>query len=206
MDAVGLIASAGAFALMGRLLAIENAPRSVDASSPLFSMFSANINKSFATMMLFGSSMMFALRSALVPSRTRHTAQLGLAMGAAMILVLVVGYGGPRVNLAISVTSMWMVAVAVCAVLSAIIYGLHREIEKVRRLGQYTLEEKIGEAGMGAVYRARHAMRPRPTAVKLLRQDRVSDDAVARFEREVQRTAELTHPVLANVVILLLTR
>jgi hypothetical protein len=62
------------------------------------------------------------------------------------------------------------------------------------QLGQYALEQKIGEGGMGSVYRARHALLRRPTAVKLLEPSRTTDVSVARFEREVQLTSQLNHP------------
>ncbi len=62
------------------------------------------------------------------------------------------------------------------------------------QLGQYALEEKIGEGGMGSVYRARHAMLRRPTAVKLLEPGKTTETSVARFEREVQLTSQLNHP------------
>lgn len=65
---------------------------------------------------------------------------------------------------------------------------------ELKRLGQYTLEEKLGEGGMGVVYRAKHAMLHRPTAVKFLDAAKTNEKTIARFEREVQLTSQLNHP------------
>jgi serine/threonine protein kinase len=62
------------------------------------------------------------------------------------------------------------------------------------RLGRYTLDSKIGEGGNGAVYRAHHELLRRPTAIKLMRPDRVDAETLDRFEREVQHMSQLTHP------------
>ncbi|MEM7437123.1 MAG: serine/threonine-protein kinase [Myxococcota bacterium] len=92
------------------------------------------------------------------------------------------------------VAAWWVVATVICSAASNVIYGLRKEVRNIKRLGQYTLVEKLGEGGMGMVYRAEHAMLRRPTAVKLLPIEKAGELSVARFEKEVQFTAMLTHP------------
>jgi eukaryotic-like serine/threonine-protein kinase len=77
---------------------------------------------------------------------------------------------------------------------SQVIYGLRQKVESAKQLGQYTLDRKIGEGGMGVVHLAHHMMLRRPTAIKQVLPDRVGPDALARFEREVKAMSQLTHP------------
>lgn len=63
-----------------------------------------------------------------------------------------------------------------------------------RELGAYSLGRLIGKGGMGEVFEADHRHLRRRTAVKILRAPRGDPNAVARFEREVQLCAQLTHP------------
>jgi hypothetical protein len=77
---------------------------------------------------------------------------------------------------------------------SLVLGRLQRRFESARRLGRYHIVEKIGEGGMGKVYRAQHALLRRPTAVKLLEATTATEESVKRFEREVQAASSLTHP------------
>jgi serine/threonine-protein kinase len=83
--------------------------------------------------------------------------------------------------------------VAICA--SYLVNDLRRDLHHAKRLGQYQLCERLGEGGMGEVYLAEHQLLKRPCALKLINGDRQSSPlAVARFEREVQSAAKLSHP------------
>ena len=154
-----------------------------------------------------GIAMMVAIRAALIPSLPRRTIIVTAIAGAPIILVsalLVPAADGGLAWRALdsgaypwlpaNTAMMWGFAIITSTVISWVIYGLRTEVREARRLGQYTLEEKIGEGGMGVVYRATHAMLRRPAAIKLLLPDRAGEKDLARFEREVQLTSRLTHP------------
>ncbi len=142
------------------------------------------------------------LRAAIVPSTARLTLLIGLVGTAGLALgsycgwhgsMPVPGLTGPEIGGAFNTVAG--VAVSICGtVTSRVVHRLQRRVREVMQLGQYTLEEKIGEGGMGVVYSARHALLRRPTAVKLLPPDKAGKQAIARFEREVQQTSRLTHP------------
>jgi formylglycine-generating enzyme required for sulfatase activity/tRNA A-37 threonylcarbamoyl transferase component Bud32 len=66
-------------------------------------------------------------------------------------------------------------------------------------LGPYLLLERLGEGGMGTVFKARHRTLGRLAALKVIRKERLENpDAVKRFHREVRAAAQLNHP---NVVL-----
>lgn len=93
-------------------------------------------------------------------------------------------------------------ACAIVAVLSSrVLQGLERQIRKAREMGSYQLVERLGQGGMGEVWRAQHRLLARSAAIKLVRPEVLgaSTEAEAklilrRFEREAQATASLSSP------------
>jgi serine/threonine-protein kinase len=154
-----------------------------------------NIGESAAVGMyagLLASANTVLARAIAVPSTSVRTFWLSVAALLPLVPMAVIASGNPVSVVRIAIWSA--VTITVATVGSRVIFGLRTEAARVRRLGQYALEEKIGEGGMGIVYRASHAMLRRPTAIKLLPPDRAGDANLVRFEREVQLTAQLSHP------------
>jgi eukaryotic-like serine/threonine-protein kinase len=159
---------------------------------------------------LLASTQILALRAALVPSSFRHSLAMVAVVG--LPLVLASGAGHPAMLpaefsllsrehgfLSTFGLTWWLFTSVVCAVIARIVHRLQAEVAVARRLGQYELGEKLGEGGMGIVYRAHHALMKRPVAVKLLPPEQAGQDAIVRFEREVQLASQLSHP---NTVVI----
>ena len=155
--------------------------------------------------------MMFA-RSVFVPSSARRTTILGILIGIPLVAAMywhylsvdleiwrdfgydAISHRHVATSQAIITTMWWTLTTGLAALASRVIHRLRKEVSDVQKLGQYTLERKLGEGAMGVVYEAKHGMLKRPTAIKLLRPEVADQDALARFRREVQLTAKLTHP------------
>jgi serine/threonine-protein kinase len=79
-----------------------------------------------------------------------------------------------------------------------IVHQLGVSVDAAHDLGSYHLDERIGQGGMGEVWRARHKMLARPAAIKVIRPEALrargtdTDELVARFEKEAQATAALS--------------
>lgn len=188
LDVAGTLLSLMAYALM----ALASAPLVADRVPQV---------------MMLVTLCMLTLRAVIVPSTLRHTL---LVSGVGSVPVLALSYytgtmyPSAAAHLPPVVTTgyiaVWAaLGLAISGVASQVIYGLRAQVAQAQRLGQYVLDEKIGEGGMGVVYRARHALLRRPTAIKLVLPDRAPAQLLLRFEREVQLTAKLNHPNTVSI-------
>src|SRR4030095_13777908 len=89
----------------------------------------------------------------------------------------------------------------VVVVPAKVLHRMSRRLKEAQELGSYHLIERLGEGGMGEVWRAEHRLLARDAAIKLVRPEllgaRTADEAqntLRRFEREAQATAALKSP------------
>jgi serine/threonine-protein kinase len=184
LDAAGTIAAALAYAMMIPTMSVAWRPDQL--------------------VLLIANAVLLG-RAALVPSEPRRTAWISMASVVAIpvatfFLFQRTGPQGLVPTAVVTQATMWAAFTVVLATLiSNVTFHLRRSIVRARRLGQYTLLEKIGEGGMGTVYRAEHEMLRRPTAIKLLAPHIAGEESLRRFEREAQLTARLTSPHTVSV-------
>jgi hypothetical protein len=158
---------------------------------------------------LVGTITLF-LYAAFIPSPGRYTVMLGVLAVATFLMAAVMTYafqpGAPeywaarggmaelRYHLIDGIIGLGIMALVAHAV-SRTLYSLRKTAHQAKRLGNYYIDEELGSGGMGQVFRARHALIRRPTAVKVMQPSgEYEQAAITRFEREVQLTATLTHP------------
>jgi len=136
-----------------------------------------------------------------IPNPIRRAGMVIGLMAAAPIglLLLMLATRPPLAELAstgnVTGIILMLVTAAVAAVFGVDTIGtLRREAFEARKLGQYRLTRRIGVGGMGEVYLAEHQLLKRPCVIKLIRPEKTGDrKVVARFRREVQATAKLSH-------------
>ena len=69
-----------------------------------------------------------------------------------------------------------------------------------RRLSQYEILARVGEGGMGVVYKARDTRLERVAAIKILSADAVADpDRRRRFSQEARAASALNHPGIVTI-------
>jgi serine/threonine-protein kinase len=93
----------------------------------------------------------------------------------------------------------------VCALIavipSKIMVRMGRHVQRARELGSYRLVERIGQGGMGEVWRATHRMLARPAAIKLIKPEILGAPGgpeagvlIERFRREAEAASALQSP------------
>jgi eukaryotic-like serine/threonine-protein kinase len=148
------------------------------------------------------------LFTVVVPTSPRRAlwAALASVSSVSVVIATVLASGATSVRLSplqffFGLVFPYLLVVVMAYVGARVVYQLGTEVKRARELGSYQLEQKLGEGGMGEVWRARHRMLARPAAIKLIRptyagdgRAGVSSEAVRRFEREAQAIARLRSP------------
>jgi serine/threonine-protein kinase len=158
---VGLAVVVGLMVLAGRYGAADSIAHFA-AQDPRVDPASLAVTKAgdayFSIMLVLGGGLILVLRAALVPTPPRGTlvltSLLGLPFVAVPFFVAPAPAGFPALRTAhfpwvgaLTYSIWWVVVAAGATVVSHVVFGLRAEVRRARRLGQYTVEAKIGEGG-----------------------------------------------------------
>ncbi len=150
------------------------------------------------------------LFTVLVPSSPRRALLAGLTASSSVPVMAAVSMAAypPRVlpnawQFFVVFVFPYLMVVGMAYVSARVLFALGDEVRKARELGSYRLLERLGQGGMGEVWRARHRLLARPAAIKLIRPQTggsiTAADAAIRFEREAQAIASLRSPHTVNL-------
>lgn len=166
---------------------------SLEAGKPIVAAMASVVPLSYWCMIIFS----YALY---IPASWQRTSSVVLAMAITPIIITAMlerseGLGPILPNGTTPMAAQIMLCTALLAIVGAyLINAMRAEGFAAKQLGQYQLQRLLGAGGMGEVYLGEHVLLKRPCAVKLISPSRVNDpQALARFEREVRATAELSH-------------
>jgi serine/threonine-protein kinase len=93
----------------------------------------------------------------------------------------------------------YMLCVALAWAGARIVFKLGADVSRARAIGSYVLVERLGEGGMGEVWRATHQLLAREAAIKFIRPESIAGSnpeqaqmLLKRFQLEARATASLT--------------
>jgi serine/threonine-protein kinase len=140
--------------------------------------------------------------SVVVPSTPRRTlwasSIAALADPLTLLSTLALGNPMPPATAWAPLFGPTLVALLTAVVAARINYRMGKQIHDAQEMGSYHLIERLGQGGMGEVWRAEHKMLARPAAIKLIRPDALAgsrgesgEQMIRRFQREAQATAQL---------------
>jgi serine/threonine-protein kinase len=155
----------------------------------------------------FGWYALVVMYGVLIPNTWRRCAVVVGVMALCPVLAnATIAYWDTAIAVRLHVLFVLECVTSMALAAALAIYGAHRietlreQAAQARKLGPYQLKRLLGAGGMGEVYLAEHVLLRRPCALKIIRPERAAQPRdLARFEREVQATATLTHPNTVQV-------
>ena len=151
------------------------------------------------------STIVILISAMIMPTSPRRMLTFALAAASmrpiGMLVAQLRGAAMPSLIQTLALSVPGYACALVATIPSKMVHRMGQSLKEARELGNYQLVEKLGQGGMGEVWRAQHRLLAREAAIKLVKPEMLgaANDGTARqllrrFEREAQTTATLTSP------------